>query len=119
VAFSRSGANRKPCCWFGPRDAEFARFKPLRYEGFYVIGLKGVGLAHGSFGPTLAGEQKNDRVERDAEVKPERGVMDIPVVERALFFGGHQIAAIDLGPTGNARSNRESQVTIGRLIPWQ
>ena len=47
-----------------------------------------------------------------ARVKPQRGMANIPVVERALFFLGNEIAAIDLRPTGDARANHEPQANI-------
>jgi hypothetical protein len=47
---------------------------------------------HGLLDPTLAGEQEDEREQGDAQVEPERGIMDIPIVERAFFFGGYEFA---------------------------
>ena len=44
---------------------------------------------------------------------------NIPIVERALFLGCHQIAAIDLGPTGNPGADGQPQAQIFWLIVRQ
>jgi hypothetical protein len=45
------------------------------------------GLMDGVLEPAFTGEQEHQRVEGDAQIQPERGVLHIPVVERAFFRG--------------------------------
>jgi hypothetical protein len=52
------------------------------------------GLLYGRLEPAFTGEQENQSVERDAQVEPERGVLHIPIVERAFFFGGYKVAVM-------------------------
>ena len=81
--------------------------------------LQVVGLADSLFKPALTGEQECQREQRDAQIEPERGVPDVPIIERALFLGRYEVAAIDLRPAGNSRADHEPQVAVLRLILWQ
>lgn len=56
------------------------------------------GFLHGLFEPTFASEKEHQRVERDAQIEPERGVMHISIVECAFFLCGDKIAAVDRPP---------------------
>jgi hypothetical protein len=49
---------------------------------------RGIGLSHRSLGSPLASEQDAQRQKRNARIKPQRGMANIPVVERAFFFLG-------------------------------
>ena len=74
------------------------------------------GLLHRLLEPAFASEQEHQRVERDAQIEPERGVMHIPIVERALFFRRDEVAAVDLSPAGNSGADHEAKITVGGLI---
>ena len=50
---------------------------------------------------------------RNARIEPERGVLHIPIVERAFFFGADKIAAVDLRPTGDPGADHQAQ----RVLP--
>jgi hypothetical protein len=56
----------------------FANFGALALFGFEVAVslLQERSLVHGALGPTFASEQKDERVKRDAQVEPERRVVD-------------------------------------------
>ena len=47
-----------------------------------------IGFRDGLFGSALTGEQDAQRQKRNARIKPQRGVANIPVVQRAFFFLG-------------------------------
>ena len=66
------------------------------------------GLLHRLLDPAFTSEQEHQRVERDAQIEPERGVMHIPIVERAFFLRGDKIAAVDLRPTGNPGADHQA-----------
>ena len=75
------------------------------------------GFLHCLLGPAFTSEQEHQRVERDAQIEPERGVMHIPVVERAFFFGGYEIAAVDLRPTGNLGADQLRDQHSSTFLP--
>ena len=74
------------------------------------------GLMYGLLEPAFTSEQEHQRVERDAQIEPERGVLHIPIVERAFFLCGDKIAAVDLRPTGDAGADHQAQRAVGGLI---
>src|SRR5262245_49205615 len=45
---------------------------------------------------------------QDLEVEPERGTPDIPEVQRQLRLATDELAAMNLGPTGNAGPHRRA-----------
>jgi hypothetical protein len=49
---------------------------------------RGIGFSHSLLGAALADEQDAQRQKCNAHIKPQRGMANIPVVERALFFLG-------------------------------
>jgi len=67
------------------------------------------GLLHRLLAAAFTSEQEHQRVERDAQIEPERGVMHIPIVECAFFLCGDKIAAVDLRPAGNAGAHNKTQ----------
>ena len=71
------------------------------------------GLMYGLLEPAFTSEQEDHRIERDAQVEPERGVLHIPIVQRAFFFGGDKVAAVDLRPAGDPGR------TIRRRCCWR
>jgi hypothetical protein len=71
---------------------------------------------HGVLKPAFTGEQEHQRVERDAQIEPERGVLHIPIVERAFFFVCYKVTAVDLRPTGNPGADHQALCAVGGLI---
>jgi len=61
----------------GRRD--LARFASVSDDLRLIVAvtLLGVGVAHRLFEAPLAGEDKNQRVERDTQVEPERSIADM------------------------------------------
>ena len=78
--------------------------------------LQGVGLTQGLLEPALAGEHENQRKQCSAQIEPERCVLDVPIIQRAFFFCGYKIAAIDLRPTRNTRTDQKAEIAIAWLV---
>jgi hypothetical protein len=117
---SRSGANRKLCRRSIVGGSCFANFGALALFGHFgmAVGLlQDLGLLHRLLEPAFTSEQEHERVERDAQIQPERGVVHIPIVERAFFFGGYEIAAVDLRPTGNLGADQLRDQHSSTFLP--
>ena len=57
--------------------------------------------------------------ENDAQIQPQRGIADVPLVERIFLLGAQQFAAVDLSPAGDSWANRQSNGGVGGLIARQ
>lgn len=65
---------------------------------------------------TLPGQRDDLCLHDDPETDRQRGILDMPGVERGLFVRRDHVPAIDLGPAGDARPDVEMQRRVGQLV---
>src|SRR5690606_5401803 len=96
---------RLPCRdlgWIDPADAADGQVAPGPLDG-------------GTTDP-LAEEQQRNGAQGDLRIEPQRGVLDVPDVERRLVERGDLPAADHLCPAGDAGANQQTQGEFRRLL---
>ena len=67
----------------------------------------------------IAGHHHADGMQQDETIEPQRGIVQIPNIERSLIKGANVAPAVDLRPPGHTRPGRQTRGKGGRLIARQ
>src|SRR5262245_41731167 len=63
-----------------------------------------------------ASQQECDGHGGDPQIKPQRCIADIPLVQLLFFLFGYELGAIDLGPAADTRANQKSYRRVRGVI---
>src|SRR5262252_6756666 len=93
--------------------------KPLlarSYRKAVILALHLLGISQNFLRGYTAPQHQFDGHHGDPQIKPQRCIADIPLVQLFFFLFGYELGAIDLGPSADTRANRKSYRRVRGLI---
>ena len=70
-------------------------------------------LGYGGLSTVFAGKYAWQGHVNDAQIEPQRGIADVPLVKGIFLLRGKQFPAIDLSPAGYSWANRQPYSGVG------